>query len=76
MRKQKVDAQHMLIENNSSKYWYNKGFNWKAIIVWIVGILLYNLLYFVWTPLGSTIPTFLLIALLYYLVCSKERAEA
>ena len=76
VRKQKVDAQHMLIENNSSKYWYNKGFNWKAIIVWIVGILLYNLLYFVWTPLGSTIPTFLLIALLYYLVCSKERAEA
>lgn len=76
VKKQKVDAEQMLVEDSSSKYWYQNGFNWKAIIVWIAGIAMYNLLYFVWTPLGSTVPTFLVIALVYYLVCSRERAEA
>ena len=76
VKKKKVEAEQLLIENSSSKYWYKNGFNWKAILVWFAGIMLYNLLYYVWTPLGSTVPTFLVIAVAYYLVCGKERAEA
>ena len=75
VKKQRVDAEQMLVEDKSSKYWYQKGFNWKALIVWFVGIVLYNLLYYVWTPLGSTVPTFLVISAVYYLVCGKERAK-
>lgn len=76
IKKSKVDVESMLKEDSSSKYWYSKGFNWKAIIVWVVGIVLYNLLYYVWTPLGSTVPTFIVTSLIYFLVCRKERAEA
>lgn len=76
VKKQKVDAEAILVEDQTSKYWYTNGFNWKAIVIWLVGIVMYNLLYFVWTPLGSTVPTFLVISFIYFLLCSKERTEA
>lgn len=75
VKKKKVDADQMLIEDSRSKYWYRNGFNWKAIGVWAVGVAMYNLLYYIWTPLGSTVPTFLVIGILYYLVCANERTE-
>lgn len=72
VRKQKVNSDDLLVEDSTSKYWFKGGFNWKAIIVWVIGAAMYNLLYFFWPVLGACVPTFIVIALLYYLVADKK----
>lgn len=68
VKKQKIFAEELLKEDSESEYWYSNGFNWKAIIIWIIGIALYNILTYVWTVLGACVPTFVIIALLYLVV--------
>ncbi len=68
LKKSKADPEQALVEDNSSKYWYNKGFNWPALIVWFVGIALYNVFAYTWTTLGSCVPTFIIIAVVYWIV--------
>ena len=72
IKKQKVEPEELLAEDSSSKYWFKGGFNWKAIIIWLLGAVMYNLLYYFWPVLGSCVPTFLVIGLLYYLVADKK----
>lgn len=72
IKKQKVDPEEMLVEDSSSKYWFRGGFNLKAIIVWLAGAAMYNALYFFWPVLGSCVPTFIVIGLVYYLVADKK----
>ena len=68
VKKQKVSAEEMLKDDPSSAYWYRGGFNWTALIVWFIGIILYNLLANFWPVLGACIPTFIVIGALYYIV--------
>lgn len=68
LKKGKAEPEQALIENKESKYWYKNGFNWSALIVWFVGIALYNVFAYVWTTLGSCVPTFIIIAVLYWIV--------
>lgn len=68
IKKQEVSVEEMLKDDRTSKYWYSNGFNWKAIFVWVLGIILYNFLTYVWNVLGACVPTFIIIALLYLLV--------
>ena len=68
IRKGKADPQAALVEDSTSKYWYNKGFNWTALIVWFIGIILYNLFAYTWTTLGSCVPTFIIISVLYWII--------
>ncbi len=72
IKKQKVNPEDVLVEDKTSKYWFKGGFNWTAIIVWLVGVVLYNVLYYVWPVLGSCVPTFLVISLVYYLVAKNK----
>ena len=72
IKKQKVVPEEMLAEDSTSKYWFKGGFNWKAIIIWLIGAVMYNMLYYFWPVLGSCIPTFLVIGILYYLVADKK----
>lgn len=72
IRKQKVDPDDLLVEDNTSKFWFKGGFNWTTIAVWLVGVALYNGLYYFWPVLGSCVPTFVVIGLLYYFVAKKK----
>lgn len=77
VKKQKVSAEEMLKEDASSIYWYNGGFHWSAIIVWFIGVALYNLLAYLWPTLGACVPTFIVIGLLYYFIAkSLEKGGA
>lgn len=68
LKKAQADPEQALIEDSSSKYWYKGGFYWPALIVWFVGIGLYNLFAYVWTALGSCVPTFVIVAVVYYII--------
>jgi putative hydroxymethylpyrimidine transporter CytX len=76
VKKQKVEPKEMLNNNKSSKYWFKNGFNWKALIVWFLGIALYNIFAYFWPVLGSCVPTFIIIALLYYIVAKPSSEVA
>lgn len=69
----KADPKQALIEDKGSAYWFNNGFHWSALIVWFVGIGLYNLFAYVWTALGSCVPTFIIISLVYYFMGKAEK---
>ena len=75
VQKQQVVPEDLLVEDKTSKFWYNKGYNWSAIAIWIVGVLFYNLLYYVWTPLGSTLPAFIVTSILYYIVAKMKEGR-
>ena len=56
------------------KYWYKNGFNLKAILIWLIGFIFYLLLTmqipffsYIGSKIGASIPTFALVAFLYYL---------
>ena len=76
IRKKNVEPEDVLVEDKTSKYWYKGGFNWKALIVWFIGIALYNVYAYVWTPLGSSVPTFIIIAVLYLIVGKVGKKNA
>jgi cytosine/uracil/thiamine/allantoin permease len=75
VQKQQVVPEDLLVEDKTSKFWYNNGYNWSAIAIWIVGVLFYNLLYYVWTPLGSTLPAFIVTSILYYIVAKMKEGR-
>lgn len=72
IRKKAVDPEELLVEDEQSKYWYQGGFHWKAITIWLIGAVMYNLLYYFWPVLGSCIPTFLVIGVVYYVTATKH----
>lgn len=77
VKKQNVSAEEMLKENASSIYWYSGGFRWSAIVVWLIGVALYNLLAYLWPALGACVPTFIVIGLLWYFIGkASERGGA
>lgn len=68
IKKRNVDARQVLVEDKSSRYWFTGGFNWPALIVWFIGIALYNIFAYAWPVIGSSVPTFIIICVLYYIV--------
>ena len=68
LKKQQVDAEQLLVDNASSSYWYKNGFNVRAIVIWLVGVAIFNILPHVAPTIGATVPTFLLIAVVYFAV--------
>ena len=75
VKKQNVDSEDLLDDTASSPYWYQSGFNWKALIIWFVGIALYNVLTYGWTLLGACVPTFVVIAVLYAVVAKASAGK-
>lgn len=55
-----------ILRDDGGIYSYVRGINWAAVIVWIIGALASYLLTYVWpSPLGATIPSFVISFLLY-----------
>jgi NCS1 family nucleobase:cation symporter-1 len=56
-----------ILRGTGGEYWYRGGVNIAAVVVWLVGAGASLLLtYVVPSPIGATIPTFVLSALLYW----------
>ncbi|HEC87887.1 MAG TPA: putative hydroxymethylpyrimidine transporter CytX, partial [Thermoplasmata archaeon] len=81
--KKRYDAQELL--KREGAYWYKNGYNYIAIITWIAGFIFYILLAFKDLigyeipffseigKIGSSIPTFILVFFLYYILSKHRR---
>ena len=72
IKKKDVDAEQALVEDKTSKYWFKGGFNWPALIVWYIGIAIYNLFSYVWTAIGACVPTLIIVCVIYYIVAKAQ----
>ena len=66
---QQYDVNELMKVNG--KYWYQKGFNIAAFIIWIIGIIIYNLLSkvsFIADYTGATFITMVITAVIYYAI--------
>ena len=65
-----------ILRDTGGKYWYSRGTNWVAIAVWVIGAGSSYLLTYVWvSPMGATIPAFVLSFALYYLLSISMRSK-
>lgn len=62
-------SRQILHETTKSRYWYVGGFNLVAVFVWVVGaVLSYLLAYVTPSPVGATIPAFVISFVLYWVL--------
>jgi nucleobase:cation symporter-1, NCS1 family len=65
-----------ILGGDGGRYWYIAGVNWIAITVWAVGAVMSYVWAYVWpSPIGATIPAFILTFGLYLLAMLPERAR-
>ncbi|MGW9404106.1 purine-cytosine permease family protein [Arthrobacter sp. NPDC055585] len=65
-----------ILRPSGGAYWYTAGVNWAAIVVWTVGAAASYVLTYVWpSPVGATIPAFVLTFVLYLAVSAGKRAR-
>lgn len=65
-----------ILRARGGRYWYAAGVNWIAVAVWVVGALTSYLLTYVWpSPIGATIPAFVLSFVLYLVAMLHERSR-
>ena len=50
------------------QYWYTKGFNTVALLCWVIGFLVYELITLLKYPLGGSMPSLLVAGLCYYFI--------
>jgi NCS1 family nucleobase:cation symporter-1 len=59
------------------KFWYSKGFNWKALVSWAIGVAVFFVFEYVWpwllnyTP--AALPSLALTAIIYYALNKLKR---
>ena len=75
IKKKSVDVRQVLVEDSSSKYWFNNGFNWSALCVWFAGIIIYNLFSHVCPAVGACVPTLIVVCVIYYIVGKSKNKE-
>lgn len=67
---------HDLLRDSGGRYWYSRGINWVAVGVWIVGAGASYLLTYVWpSPIGATIPAFVISFGLYFVLSVSTRSR-
>lgn len=55
-----------LLRGRGGRYWYSGGVNWIAVAAWAIGAVASYVLTYVWiSPVGATIPAFVLTFVLY-----------
>jgi NCS1 family nucleobase:cation symporter-1 len=65
-----------LAEAGSRDYWYRGGWNPVAVLVWLVGVGFSSAITYLWvSPVGATVPTFLVSAGLYWAVSTAVRSR-
>jgi cytosine/uracil/thiamine/allantoin permease len=63
-----------ILREGGGKYWYTGGINWSAIAVWLVGAGASYALTYLWaSPVGATIPAFVISFLLYFALSIRSR---
>lgn len=72
-KKEEVNVSDILVMNENSKYWYRNGYNYIAIAIWLLGVVLYHIIPNLFPSLGSTVPTFIITYLLYYIIAKKPK---
>ena len=66
-----------LAEAGSRDYWYHGGWNPVAVVVWIVGVAFSSAVTYLWvSPVGATVPTFLVSAGLYWAASVAARRRS
>jgi nucleobase:cation symporter-1, NCS1 family len=74
LRKRSYDVEAM--ETVGGKYWYKNGFNWTAVTVWVVGVVLFfsvHKLPLFTSYIGATYPTIVFSGILYYVLTKLKR---
>lgn len=66
IRKRRLDIDDLY--RRGGKYWYTKGFNLIALICWLIGFLVYELIALMKYPLGGSMPSLLVAGLCYYFI--------
>ncbi len=65
-----------ILGGRGGRYWYAAGVNWIAVAGWAIGAVASYLWTYVWpSPIGATIPAFVLTFVLYLLAMLPERAR-
>lgn len=63
-----------ILKGTGGRYWYSSGINWAAIAVWVVGAAASYALTYLWpSPVGATLPAFVLSFLLYLALSGGDR---
>lgn len=66
-----------IMRETGGAYWFTRGANWAAIGVWVVGSVSSYVLTYIWpSPIGATIPAFVLSFVLYLALSLHRRADA
>ncbi|KXO92861.1 purine-cytosine transporter [Tsukamurella pulmonis] len=66
-----------LAEAGARTYWYRGGWNPVAVAVWVVGVAFSSVITYVWvSPVGATVPTFLVSAGLYWVASATVRGRS
>lgn len=67
---------HDILRARDGRYWYLAGVNWAAVVVWLIGAVAAYVFTYVWpTPIGATIPAFVITFVLYLVVSLRERSS-
>ncbi|WP_210505956.1 cytosine permease [Naasia sp. SYSU D00057] len=65
-----------IMRAREGRYWHLGGVNWGAVVVWAIGaIAAYGFTYLWPTPIGATIPAFVITFVLYTLISLRERSS-
>ena len=65
-----------ILKPRDGRYWYTAGVNWAAIAAWVVGAVGAYVWTYAWpTPIGATIPSFVVTFVLYLLLSLRERSK-
>jgi nucleobase:cation symporter-1, NCS1 family len=65
-----------ILKPRNGRYWYTAGVNWAAIAAWVVGAVGAYVWTYAWpTPIGATIPSFVVTFVLYLLLSLRERSK-
>ena len=64
VRKRDLDVNELYKTRGS--YWYSNGFNVTALIAWVAGFATYKLIETLQYPIGASLPSFVVSAVLYY----------
>ena len=65
-----------ILRGRGGRYWYAAGVNWIAVAVWAIGAVASYLWTHVWpSPIGATIPAFVLTVALYFAAMARERSR-
>jgi purine-cytosine permease-like protein len=56
-------------------YWYTNGFNVVALLCWVIGFLVYQLITLLKYPLGGSMPSLLVAGLCYYVITRLQHKQ-